>query len=63
MKSPCTRECPDRSAQPNCHMTCGKYLAFEQYREGVREKRGTENNIKYLVLFHPKDTTRKPKVR
>lgn len=63
MKSPCTRDCPNRSVSPNCHMTCQQYLAYVEHRESVREKRGAENKIHYLIRYHPKDTTRKPKVR
>lgn len=29
--SPCLG-CSDRVAEPNCHMTCEKYLAFQQFR-------------------------------
>ena len=25
---PCRSDCPDRCAEPNCHMTCEPYLEF-----------------------------------
>ena len=30
---PCAKDCPDRSADPNCHMTCEAYLRYQAERE------------------------------
>lgn len=32
MKSPC-KGCEDRTVEPNCHMTCDRYLAYEASRK------------------------------
>lgn len=37
---PITREpCPDRCAEPNCHTTCEKYIAFEKKCKELRHER------------------------
>jgi len=37
--NPCRRDCPKRSAEPNCHTYCGDYKAFvESRREFNRQK-------------------------
>lgn len=33
------KDCPDRVAEPNCHMTCEKYLAEKEKDEAIREAR------------------------
>lgn len=40
--APCTRNCPDRSVEPNCHMTCEAYLEFKRKvaEEKTRETAG-----------------------
>ena len=35
-QGPCTRDCADRCAEPNCHMTCEAYL---NWAESIRIKR------------------------
>lgn len=37
--NPCRRDCPRRSAEPNCHAYCEEYKAFaESRREFNRQK-------------------------
>ena len=31
-QGPCTKDCPNRCAEPNCHMTCEAYLAYQTAR-------------------------------
>lgn len=38
MDAPC-RDCPDRVVEPNCHMTCEKYLEFQAYRQALIDSR------------------------
>lgn len=39
-KSPCKKDCPRRTAVPNCHTTCKEYLKFAAEREAFRKMRG-----------------------
>lgn len=37
--NPCAKDCPERTAEPNCHVECEKYKAFaESRREFNRQK-------------------------
>ena len=38
---PC-KDCPDRTVEPNCHMTCGKYLAYQAARRGELDTMSTK---------------------
>lgn len=38
MSGPC-KDCPDRRVEPNCHMDCGKYLAYQQECRKMYEAR------------------------
>ena len=40
---PCAKDCPNRSAIPNCHSTCERYLAYDAERKALAEKRYTES--------------------
>ena len=31
-KVPCSKDCPDRTVEPNCHMSCPKYLGYQEQR-------------------------------
>lgn len=33
----CTPNCPDRSAIPNCHMTCEKHKKYLEEKEAKKE--------------------------
>ncbi len=53
--APC-KGCPDRTVEPNCHMTCEKYIAFQQECRAMadsrledREYRGYRANIRKRV--------------
>lgn len=44
LNSPCVdpitkEDCPDRCAEPNCHMTCEKYIAFDKECQAIRQER------------------------
>ena len=53
MKSPCARDCPDRS--PTCHGECQKYLDFyNQRREEVKQR-----IIKYKAVDYHADNVLK----
>lgn len=43
MKSPCDKDCSDRS--PTCHGKCVKYLEFYNERQKENEARHTYNSI------------------
>ena len=36
------KDCPDRTVQPNCHMTCEGYKARQRQRQEADRKRLTE---------------------
>ena len=38
MNAPC-KGCPNRTVEPNCHMTCETYLAFRAERDRVIQER------------------------
>lgn len=38
----CQPNCPDRSAVPNCHMTCEKYKNYVEENETRKEARRKE---------------------
>ena len=38
----CPANCPDRSAEPNCHMTCEKYLSMVEEQEKLRAEKRSE---------------------
>jgi len=46
MISPC-KDCPDRTADPNCHTACPRYQAYNAERVAIREARrkDVENNL------------------
>ena len=39
--SPC-KGCPDRTVEPNCHMTCDKYRAYQAARRGELDTMSTK---------------------
>lgn len=41
--APC-KDCPDRVPEPNCHMTCEKYLTFKRLKEEEKQRQ-TETAI------------------
>ena len=43
-KAPC-KGCSDRCADPNCHMTCDRYLAFRNERDAANSKRLMESKL------------------
>lgn len=44
MIPPC-KDCPDRTVEPNCHMVCRKYLAFQAEREAEYERRRLRQDV------------------
>ena len=42
---PCKKDCKDRCAVPNCHITCKKYLKFKEELEELKKKERLENNF------------------
>lgn len=46
--NPCTPDCPDRSAVPNCHSDCPKYLKWRKHVNEEKEKI-KEYNLKHGV--------------
>lgn len=51
MKSPCTRDCPDRSITPNCHGTCERYLEYNAERERIRAKKAREHEAIHALVI------------
>ena len=49
MMSPC-KGCPDRSVSPNCHMSCERYIAYQQYREQIRAARAVDHAATSALL-------------
>lgn len=43
MKSPCKKDCPDRS--PTCHAECEAYLAFHKHNQEKYKKHMKETDI------------------
>lgn len=39
------KDCPDRCASPNCHMTCEGYLHRVKMYEGIRRQRAIETQL------------------
>ena len=37
------KDCPDRTVQPNCHMTCEGYEARQKKRQEANDKRLAES--------------------
>lgn len=52
-KSPCLC-CPDRVADPNCHMTCETFLNWEathtQFREDVKRRKREQANKNRITI-------------
>lgn len=48
--APC-RGCQDRVVEPNCHMTCERYLAFVEELERIKEEQKKEKESEY-VNYH-----------
>lgn len=51
-ESPCL-DCPDRCADPNCHMTCEKYIEFDKECERIRQERyriAEENRVQEEII-------------
>lgn len=44
MDAPC-KNCPDRCVEPNCHMTCEKYLEFQAFRQEIIEMRAVTSAL------------------
>ena len=38
LQGPCGKDCPDRCGDPNCHMTCEKYLAYKEKAEKLKKE-------------------------
>lgn len=49
-KTPCPKECPDRSYSPNCHSTCRKYLDWLEEQKKIKQKRKEYNKINGLNI-------------
>ena len=41
--SPCDRDCPERSSDPNCHSYCERYTTFAEQRKKDRDKNLQQN--------------------
>jgi|GEM_PF-2936915 len=53
VKQPCTRECPDRSAE--CHSKCDKWLEYEKARNAEYERVKKEKQIAYTLYEIERD--------
>ena len=49
-KSPCTRDCPDRCPDPNCHMTCEKYLKYRRILDEDNEEKRVNNQVLSMMF-------------
>lgn len=48
----CQPNCPDRSAVPNCHMTCERHLNYQKKKEEMNEARRKES-MKHRPIQRP----------
>lgn len=52
--SPCAKwpnmRCPNRCAEPNCHMTCEAYLEWEKEKEEWKQKTARERSMEYEYM-------------
>ena len=53
MTAPC-KGCKDRCVEPNCHMTCQKYLDFVKCANKIRQK-----EVEVKRAYMPKNSTLK----
>lgn len=53
VKQPCTKECPDRSAE--CHSKCDKWLEYEKARNAEYERTAKEKQIAYTLYEIERD--------
>ncbi len=44
MEAPC-KNCPDRCVEPNCHMSCPKYIEFQAFRQQLSDKRAVASAL------------------
>ena len=56
MKSPCEKNCPDRS--PTCHGECEKYLEYYAHRRKIDKAKLGDETIGYLKDIHKKRKAR-----
>lgn len=59
MKSPCTKECPERSAF--CHSQCEAYLAYWEQKERGRKRRLIQSEVSdyvFKAIHRSKTSTR-----
>lgn len=53
----CCKDCPDRTVEPNCHMTCEAYLTEKAESERIKSARIREAQI----IAYTRDSIRKHK--
>ena len=53
VKQPCTKECPDRSAE--CHSKCDKWLEYEKARNAEYERTAKKKQIAYTLYEIERD--------
>lgn len=44
-KSPCTKDCPNRTVEPNCHSTCKDFLEFRAKVDADTPKKYIKSNL------------------
>lgn len=50
--APC-KDCPDRVVEPNCHMTCEKYIAFQEMcRERIKAREYEREYKQYRFMLN-----------
>lgn len=59
LKSPCTKECPRRTA--TCKPTCPEHIKYEKLKAKERAERQKIYETNDIVLGYSKDVTRKLK--
>lgn len=55
--NPCKPDCPDRSAVPNCHSDCPKYLEWRKHVDEEKKKikeYNIKNGVKNTKLYTSK---------
>ena len=49
-KPPCLPDCPNRTTEPNCHMTCKEYIKWKAGKDSENASRQKENTeIDYVT--------------
>lgn len=45
MRITCCKDCPDRTVEPNCHITCPRYLKARAIQDAELKARSFEQDI------------------